>query len=233
MRNTNISTTNELPALVYTEVKRRSKTWSLNQSRILKDKFRILSISSSSSDDSSPFPSTPHDQLIWYPHPKHAWLLGKIVSEQADTITIVPVSSGTPDQSQTLRVFNRDQVHPFDSSHINQSKDDDLASFNELTVAPLLDTLRRRFFRLLPYTYISDIVIAVNPYKTYPHMTTLPDPLISYERNKKSRKKQNNQRPHVWAIAGTLSSLSLSLSLSPLYDTHTYTQTLQILRIVR
>ena len=67
-------------------------------------------------------------------------------------------------------------------------------------MAPLLDTLRRRFFRLLPYTYISDIVIAVNPYKAYPHMTTLPDPLIPYERST-SRRKSKAQRPHVWATA--------------------------------
>ena len=89
--------------------------------------------------------------------------------------------TGTPDQSNTVRSFARDQTRPFDASHVNTLKDDDLASFNELTVAPLLDTLRRRFFRLLPYTYISDIVIAVNPYKAYPHMTTLPEPLVPYE----------------------------------------------------
>ena len=186
----------ELPILS-AEVKHRAKTWSLNQTRILKTRFSI----GSEYSDESPYPSTPHDQLVWYPHPKHAWLLGKIVSENASRYTVVPIPSGmstsprcfhhrmhntetltgTPDQSNTVRSFTRDQTRPFDASHVNTLKDDDLASFNELTVAPLLDTLRRRFFRLLPYTYISDIVIAVNPYKAYPHMTTLPEPLVPYE----------------------------------------------------
>ena len=114
-------------------------------------------------------------------HPSHTF--GYVTLPLSPTHTCntpQPQNAGTPDQSTTVRTFTRDQTRPFDSSHVNASKDDDLASFNELTVAPLLDTLRRRFFRLLPYTYISDIVIAVNPYKAYPHMTTLPDPLIPY-----------------------------------------------------
>ena len=206
-----------LSAEVKYEVKhKRSKTWSLNQTRILKTRF---SIGSEFSMSRRILPTA--DQLVWYPHPKHAWLLGKSYRRLQPlhhpshtlgyvtlplspththiTLTPQPQNAGTPDQSTTVRTFTRDQTRPFDSSHVNASKDDDLASFNELTVAPLLDTLRRRFFRLLPYTYISDIVIAVNPYKAYSHMTTLPDPLIPYERST-SRRKSKAQR-HVWATA--------------------------------
>ena len=80
----------ELPILS-AEVKHRAKTWSLNQTRILKTRFSI----GSEYSDESPYPSTPHDQLVWYPHPKHAWLLGKIVSENASRYTVVPIPSGT------------------------------------------------------------------------------------------------------------------------------------------
>ena len=100
----------ELPVLSAEVKKHRSKTWSLNQSRILKMR---LSIGSEFSDE-SPYPSTPHDQLVWYPHPKHAWLLGKIVSETSTHYTILPIPSGT---SKLFPSHHQHQQHTITHIH--------------------------------------------------------------------------------------------------------------------
>lgn len=152
---------------------------------------------------SSPWtPATPltppsSSTLIWYPDKKYEWLLGTIQSEDCTSgppgspsqIAVRPIESN-PDEKE-VRYFSRSECHKFDPSHI-EGRADDLAKLNSLTVAPLLDCLRRRFFKLLPYTYIADIVIAVNPYKRYPHITTLPQPLVPYT---------EEMIPHVWATA--------------------------------
>ena len=43
----------------------------------------------------------------------------------------------------------------------------DVATCSLLSEAPLLDALRRRYLKSEPeiYTYVSDIVVAINPYK--------------------------------------------------------------------
>ena len=48
----------------------------------------------------------------------------------------------------------------------------DLSECNMLSEAPLLDVLRRRFLKKKPdvYTYVSDIVVAINPYKYFDHL---------------------------------------------------------------
>ena len=48
----------------------------------------------------------------------------------------------------------------------------DLSECNMLSEAPLLDVLRRHFLRRnRRVPYVSDIVVAINPYKYFDHLT--------------------------------------------------------------
>lgn len=81
----------------------------------------------------------------------------------------------------------------WDASH-DRSNLCDLAECSLLSEAPLLDVLRQRFLRPRPqiYTYVSDIVVAINPYKYFPHLNAMETPLKRFKIGKD---------PHVWATA--------------------------------
>ena len=84
----------------------------------------------------------------------------------------------------------------------------DLSECNMLSEAPLLDVLRRRFLKKKPdvYTYVSDIVVAINPYKYFDHLTHMETPL------KRFKLKED---PHVWAIADFAFKGLLGTSMVP------------------
>ena len=68
------------------------------------------------------------------------------------------------------------------------------------------------------YTYVTDIVIAINPYKYYPHLCTLPDRPFRYgEEGVKCA-------PHVWSIGHT-SFHGLVSERVAYAHTHTHTHT--------
>ncbi|XP_013418100.1 myosin-IIIb isoform X2 [Lingula anatina] len=72
---------------------------------------------------------------------------------------------------------------------------DDLASLNELDERILLAELRIRYSRGVIYTYVGDILIAVNPYKALPIYT----PQISEKYC--DIKVRSQHPPHIYAIA--------------------------------
>ncbi len=56
----------------------------------------------------------------------------------------------------------------------------DVALISEFSEAPLLENLRRRFLNLDIYTYVSDIVIVLNPYFRIPAANDIPDTLPEF-----------------------------------------------------
>lgn len=77
----------------------------------------------------------------------------------------------------------------------NSEEYDDLCNLQTVTEESILETLRQRFYRLKIYTYISNILVAINPNKYLP---------VYY--NPKYVKMYDNQplgklSPHIFAIA--------------------------------
>ncbi|XP_064421597.1 myosin-IIIb isoform X3 [Latimeria chalumnae] len=71
---------------------------------------------------------------------------------------------------------------------------DDLAGLSELNEAGLLEDLRSRFYSQRIYTYIGDILIAINPFKSLP----LYEKSVS---EKYKNHEKNSLPPHIFAVA--------------------------------
>lgn len=130
---------------------------------------------------------------MWYQDAVHGWMLGKVDSGNAKTGFNLTSAEGNPNAGEKLEGVPMSKCRDWDPSHMNNDCCD-LSMCSQLSEAPLLDVLRRRFLRDKPlaYTYVSDIVVAINPYKYFDHLTTMATPLKRYELQKD---------PHVWAIA--------------------------------
>eukprot|EP00939_MAST-03C_sp_MAST-3C-sp1_P001871 g1871.t1 len=132
-------------------------------------------------------------RYVWFPHPGHAWLLGRIVGGSASSTYDIESDSRNPNGGQIVKDVAPSMCRQWDPSHTVEDICD-LARCSMLSEAPLLDVLRRRFLSKEPqiYTYVSDIVVAINPYKYFEHLDKMKTPLERYTIGKS---------PHVWATA--------------------------------
>ncbi|XP_071818776.1 unconventional myosin-VI-like isoform X2 [Apostichopus japonicus] len=128
------------------------------------------------------------DHKVWVPHVEDGFQLGKILDIGAETITVEPFNQpNKPVTAPYDRVF---------SAEDDESKEvEDNCSLMYLNEATLLHNLRLRYKKDSIYTYVANILIAVNPYKDMPH-------LYSSESIEKYRGKSLGVLPpHVFAIA--------------------------------
>jgi len=128
------------------------------------------------------------DQWVWIPDDadcfipakaKAAFHIGeacKVLSEDGEDVNL-------PDSKDVLPL--NDEVLDY--------KIDNLINFKDLNERALLHNLRLRFKHDLIYTYVSSILISVNPFKLLPIYT--PEVLESY------RQGSRGKAPHVFAIA--------------------------------
>lgn len=117
-----------------------------------------------------------------------------IVAEHGNKLDIKPIPDDSLDADGPVRgtvTVKKSEVAIFDESH-NDEKVVDLSELNNFEEAPLLGVVRRRFFDLQVYTYVGEVMIAVNPYKYYQHLVDMPSPLTHYSRG---------DPPHVRAVA--------------------------------
>ncbi|XP_075874090.1 myosin VIb isoform X2 [Nelusetta ayraudi] len=125
---------------------------------------------------------------VWAPHASHGFQLGTIVDIGADTLTIEPLN-----QKGKTFLAPMSQVFPAEDD-VNKHVDDN-CSLMYLNEATLLNNVRVRYSKDHIYTYVANILIAVNPYYDIPNLYS-PDTIKLYK-----GKSLGTLPPHVYAIA--------------------------------
>lgn len=125
---------------------------------------------------------------MWAPHPAEGFQMGNIVDIGADSLTIEPLGQ----KGKTfLALIN--QVFPAEE---DSKKDvEDNCSLMYLNEATLLHNIKVRYSKDRIYTYVANILIAVNPYFDIPKIYS-SDTIKSYQ-----GKSLGTMPPHVFAIA--------------------------------
>uniref|UniRef100_A0A8C6TVN2 Unconventional myosin-VI n=1 Tax=Neogobius melanostomus TaxID=47308 RepID=A0A8C6TVN2_9GOBI len=125
---------------------------------------------------------------VWAPHPTHGFQLGMIVDIGADALTIEPLH-----QRGKTFLAPMNQVYPAEED-VNKHVDDN-CSLMYLNEATLLHNIKVRYSKDHIYTYVANILIAVNPYYSIPNLYG-PEALKSYK-----GRSLGTLPPHVYAIA--------------------------------
>nr|CAD7196628.1 unnamed protein product [Timema douglasi] len=131
---------------------------------------------------------TMESQKVWVPDPTEGYILGRIRDIGFDgEVTVVPVESKRPNIVSLLdRVFYADEY----------DKDvDDNCALMYLNPATLLNNIRIRYKKDKIYTYVANILIAVNPYFEIKDLYS-SNTIKSYQ-----GKSLGVLPPHVFAIA--------------------------------
>ncbi|XP_023574440.1 unconventional myosin-VI [Octodon degus] len=125
---------------------------------------------------------------VWAPHPTDGFQMGSIVDIGPDSLTIEPLNQ----KGKTfLALVN--QVFPAEE---DSKKDvEDNCSLMYLNEATLLHNIKVRYSKDRIYTYVANILIAVNPYFDIPKIYS-SDAIKSYQ-----GKSLGTMPPHVFAIA--------------------------------
>nr|KAF6462588.1 myosin VI [Molossus molossus] len=125
---------------------------------------------------------------VWAPHPTDGFQMGNIVDIGPDSLTIEPL---TQKGKTFLALIN--QVFPAEE---DSKKDvEDNCSLMYLNEATLLHNIKVRYSKDRIYTYVANILIAVNPYFDIPKIYS-SETIKSYQ-----GKSLGTMPPHVFAIA--------------------------------
>ncbi len=119
----------------------------------------------------------------WVPHPTEGFLPGMVKSHADGGKTLVTTESGEQLSVKTNELSLISSMEPVDN----------LVALSDLSEPALLHTLRQRFAQDNIYTYISSILISVNPFKQLP--------IYSSAVMQQYRSGHENLPPHVYAIA--------------------------------
>ncbi|XP_067097429.1 unconventional myosin-VI-like isoform X3 [Osmerus mordax] len=125
---------------------------------------------------------------VWAPHPTDGFQLGTIVDIGADSLTIEPLK-----QKGKTFFAAVNQVFPAEddiSKHV-----EDNCSLMYLNEATLLNNVRVRYSKDKIYTFVANILIAVNPYYDIPKLYS-PETIKQYH-----GRSLGTLPPHVYAIA--------------------------------
>ncbi|KAJ8288635.1 hypothetical protein COCON_G00012940 [Conger conger] len=125
---------------------------------------------------------------VWAPHPTDGFQLGMIVDIGVDSLTIEPLT-----QKGKTFLAPMNQVFPAEDD-VNKHVEDN-CSLMYLNEATLLNNVRVRYSKDKIYTFVANILIAVNPYYDIPKLYT-PDTIKSYH-----GRSLGTLPPHVYAIA--------------------------------
>ncbi|KAK1894483.1 Unconventional myosin-VI [Dissostichus eleginoides] len=147
---------------------------------------------------------------VWAPHPADGFQLGMIVDIGADTLSIEPLN-----QRGKTFLAPMSQVFPAEED-VNKHVEDN-CTLMYLNEATLLNNVRVRYNKDHIYTYVANILIAVNPYYDIPKLYG-PDAIKSYK-----GKSLGTLPPHVFAIADKayrdMKVLKMSQYLTTTYGT--------------
>ncbi|KAM4041428.1 unconventional myosin-VI isoform 1-T1 [Anomaloglossus baeobatrachus] len=125
---------------------------------------------------------------VWAPHPTDGFQLGNIVDIGPDSLTIEPLNQ----KGKTfLAAIN--QVFPAEEDTLKHVEDN--CSLMYLNEATLLHNIKVRYSKDKIYTYVANILIAVNPYFDVPKLYS-SDYIKMYQ-----GRSLGTLPPHVYAIA--------------------------------
>ncbi|XP_073761344.1 unconventional myosin-VI isoform X9 [Callorhinus ursinus] len=125
---------------------------------------------------------------VWAPHPTDGFQMGNIVDIGPDSLTIEPLNQ----KGKTfLALIN--QVFPAEED--SKKVVEDNCSLMYLNEATLLHNIKVRYSKDRIYTYVANILIAVNPYFDIPKIYS-SETIKSYQ-----GKSLGTMPPHVFAIA--------------------------------
>ncbi|XP_033874099.3 unconventional myosin-VI-like isoform X2 [Acipenser ruthenus] len=125
---------------------------------------------------------------VWAPHPVDGFQLGNIVDIGADSLTIEPLK-----QKGKTFLAPINQVFPAEDDGDKIVEDN--CSLMYLNEATLLNNIRVRYSKDKIYTFVANILIAVNPYNDIPKLYS-PETIKQYQ-----GKSLGTLPPHVYAIA--------------------------------
>lgn len=125
---------------------------------------------------------------MWAPHPIDGFQLGNIVDIGPDTLTIEPLN-------QKGKTFFASVKQVFPAEEDTKKHVEDNCSLMYLNEATLLHNVKVRYSKDKIYTYVANILIAVNPYFDVPKLYT-SDIIKTYQ-----GKSLGTLAPHVYAIA--------------------------------
>ncbi|XP_070589189.1 unconventional myosin-VI isoform X6 [Erythrolamprus reginae] len=125
---------------------------------------------------------------VWAPHPTDGFQMGSIVDIGPDGLTIEPVN-------QKGKTFFAAINQVFPAEEDSKKDVEDNCSLMYLNEATLLHNIRVRYSKDRIYTYVANILIAVNPYFDIPKLYSL-DIIKKYQ-----GKSLGTLAPHVYAIA--------------------------------
>jgi myosin-6 len=126
-------------------------------------------------------------QVVWAPHPEEGYQLGLIVDVSTDTLTVEPLQGGKPVEASYDNVFPAADEGAPDV--------DDNCALMYLNEATLLHNLRQRYAKRQIYTYVANILLAVNPNQDIPGMYS------SEAIRRYNGRSLGTLPPHVYAIA--------------------------------
>uniref|UniRef100_A0A8D3A8U6 Unconventional myosin-VI n=1 Tax=Scophthalmus maximus TaxID=52904 RepID=A0A8D3A8U6_SCOMX len=127
---------------------------------------------------------------VWAPHPADGFQLGTIVDIGADSLTIEPLR-----QKGKTFLAQINQVFPAEDDVNKHVEDNYVCSLMYLNEATLLNNVRVRYSKDKIYTFVANILIAVNPYYDIPKLYS-PESIKQYR-----GRSLGTLPPHVYAIA--------------------------------
>jgi len=127
-------------------------------------------------------------KVVWGPDIDHGFVIGTIIDINQKTITVKPRNP-----SAKAIIASYDQVFPAEPDE--KKEVDDNCGLMYLNEATLLHNLNLRYMKDKIYTYVANILIAVNPYKDIKGLYG-PKPINTYK-----GKSLGVKPPHCYAIA--------------------------------
>ncbi|XP_076642841.1 myosin heavy chain 95F jaguar isoform X2 [Halictus rubicundus] len=127
------------------------------------------------------------NQQVWVRDPQEGFIIGKFVDMVDGDALIMPLDPKYPQRTCPL-----DEVYP--AGEYTKDVEDNCALMY-LNEATLLNNIRTRYFKDRIYTYVANILIAVNPYCEVKDLYS-PKTIKSYQ-----GKSLGETPPHVFAIA--------------------------------
>ena len=108
------------------------------------------------------------NQKVWAPDSEAGFVIGVVADIGAESITVTPISgSGRSNAGKKPITAPYDRVFPAeDGDEKDDSKTvEDNCALMYLNEATLLNNLRKRYAHDHIYTYVANILVALNPYK--------------------------------------------------------------------
>ncbi|XP_056632356.1 myosin heavy chain 95F isoform X2 [Diorhabda sublineata] len=128
------------------------------------------------------------DDIVWARDHTDGYILGRITELLEDGVEVTPQSSKFPKRFLPFSEIFR--------ANLDDNKDyDDNCEMMFLNEGSLLNNIRIRYYKDKIYSYVANILIAVNPYKDIPILYA-PETIKNYK-----GKSLGQLPPHVFAIA--------------------------------